>query len=86
MVLDWTDKRDTVVGHTGLVTDETTSMFSADVFKFWAIDRVAKQVRFVFQDGRTSEEPIADGDPILDSEIAVSIFDWEKWWVTSITR
>jgi hypothetical protein len=25
-------------------------------------------------------------DPLVHSEIALSIFDWEKWWVTSVTK
>jgi len=68
------------------VTDDATYTLSADVFQFWAIDRVAKQIRLVLQDGRKFEEPIDDNDPILNSEIAMSLFDWEKWWVTSITK
>ena len=61
------------------MTDDATYTLSADVFQFWAIDRVTKQIRLVLQDGRKFEEPIGDDDPILNSEIAMSLFDWEKW-------
>jgi hypothetical protein len=59
---------------------------SAEVFKYWVIDRRLKQVRIIMQTGEEISEPIADDDPILQSEVALSIFDWENWWITSVTK
>jgi hypothetical protein len=68
------------------VEDEETFSLSAKYFKYWVIDRARREIRVIFQDGRETSEPIAADDPILDSEVAVSIFDWEKWWIHSVTK
>jgi hypothetical protein len=59
---------------------------SAKVFKYWVIDREKKQIRIIMQTGDEVTEPIGDDDPILKSEVLLSIFDWEKWWVESVTK
>jgi hypothetical protein len=59
---------------------------SAEVFKYWVIDREAKQYRIILQSGAEVTERIEDDNPILDSEVSLSIFDWEKWWVQSVTK
>ncbi|WP_026556951.1 hypothetical protein [Arthrobacter sp. 35W] len=63
-----------------------TSVLSSDVFKYWVIDRSRRQIRILCQDGRELTEEIALDDPILRSEIDLSIVDWENWWVTSQTK
>jgi hypothetical protein len=59
---------------------------SADVFKYWMIDRGDRKMRVILQDGREFTEDLAiENDPPA-SQIAISIFDWERWWITSITK
>jgi hypothetical protein len=42
---------------------------SAEVFKYWVIDREAKQIRIIMQTGEELVERIKDDDPILESEV-----------------
>jgi hypothetical protein len=56
------------------------------VFKYWSIERKARRIRVILQSGEELSAPIQDDDPILNSEIDVSIFDWEKWWVIDLTK
>lgn len=58
---------------------------SADVFRYWIIDHVAREIRIVLQDGQELREPLGDPDPLWGSQVSLSIFDWEKWWISSIT-
>ena len=58
---------------------------SADVFRYWVIDHVAREIRIVRQDGQESRHPLGDPDPLWGSQVALSIFDWDRWWITSIT-
>jgi hypothetical protein len=64
----------------------TDFALSADVFKYWIIDRVERKIRVILQDGREFTEDLAIEDDAPTSQIAVSIFDWEKWWITTVTK
>ncbi|MGG7655357.1 hypothetical protein [Kocuria rosea] len=59
---------------------------SEEYFKYWILDMEEKQIKAILQDGRETSTPISDGDPLLDSEIAKSIFDWEKRWIFNLTK
>ncbi|QMW65331.1 hypothetical protein H4N58_14115 [Mumia sp. ZJ1417] len=59
---------------------------SAEKYQFWAIDHVNRQITIVPREGETLTEPI-DDESIADlPDIAHSIFDWDKWWITTFTR
>lgn len=60
-------------------------ILSADVFKYWILDPANRQIKIIYQDGREDTQEMKDDDPLLNSEIKQSIFDWEKWWVIIIT-
>ena len=68
------------------MADSKVFTLSADKYKFWTINHRDQTISVVFQDGRTFTEAMSADDPLVDSEIAISIFDWEKWWVTSVTK
>ena len=68
------------------MTDENTFTLSAEYFKYWIIDRRERKIKVILQDGRETSEPLAEDDHTLDSEVVCSIFDWEKWWIHSITK
>jgi hypothetical protein len=59
---------------------------SADLYRFWAVDYEAAELTIVFQSGEKVAEPLSGTGPLIDFPIAKSIFDWEKWWITTITR
>lgn len=58
-------------------------VLSAEKYQFWAIDHVGRQITIVPQQGESVTAPL-EGDDVI-SGIKTSIFDWEKWWVTTIT-
>lgn len=59
---------------------------SAEKYQFWAIDHFTRQITIVSQEGEKFTGPI-DEESVADlPDIAHSIFDWEKWWITTITR
>lgn len=49
------------------------------------VNNIDGTLKVVFQDGRTVEEPLTSRYRAKDSQVAYSIFDWEKWWIHSIT-
>jgi hypothetical protein len=68
------------------MNESDTGSLSADVYQFWAVDYEAGQLTIVFQSGKRVVEPLAGDRQSIDFPIAKSIFDWEKWWITTITR
>lgn len=60
-------------------------LLSADVFKYWQIDFRKGTIRIVAQDGRDVEEELEAKYRPQDSQVACTIFDWEQWWIWSIT-
>lgn len=66
--------------------DSETIVLSSEQFQFWAIDHLNKQITIVPQDGEKLTAPIEEGSVPRLPDIAHSIFDWEKWWITTITR
>ncbi len=68
------------------MTDEATLVLSAEEYQFWTIDHVRQQITIVRQDGQTLTEPLEPGTRSEFSQIATSVFDWEKWWISTITR
>lgn len=67
------------------VPDDETITLSADVFKLWMIDRRSQQFRVVLQNGKTHTEPMNLDEALRKSEVAMMIFDWERWWHISVT-
>ncbi|KAA1399913.1 hypothetical protein [Aeromicrobium ginsengisoli] len=67
------------------MTDDAPYVFSADVFKLWMVDRRSQQFRVVLQNGETHTEPMNLDEALRTSEVAMMIFDWERWRNISIT-
>ena len=64
---------------------ERPGPLSADRYKYWQVDFQNATVKIVGQDGELLEEGLDAKVVPRDSQIATSIFDWEKWWILSIT-
>lgn len=60
-------------------------MISADRYKYWQIDFQTGTIKIVGQDGQILEEELEPRFRSRDSQVAVSIFDWDKWWILSTT-
>jgi hypothetical protein len=60
-------------------------VLSADRYKYWQLDFQSEIVRIVYQDGQIIEDQLEPRLQARDSQIASSIFDWEKWWILSTT-
>lgn len=60
-------------------------MISADQYKYWQVDFQNGTIKIVCQDGQILEEELDRRFRARDSQIATSIFDWEKWWILSTT-
>lgn len=60
-------------------------MISADRYKYWQVDFQSGTIKIVGQDGQIQEEELEPRFRARDSQIAVSIFDWDKWWILSTT-
>jgi hypothetical protein len=60
-------------------------VISAELYKYWHIDFQNETIRIVCQDGRVIDDELESGSRTRNSQIASSTFDWEKWWVMSIT-
>lgn len=59
-------------------------VLSAEKYKFWVIDHTRRQVTIVPQNGDAVTSPL-EGD-LSVSGIKLSVFDWEKWWITTVTE
>lgn len=68
------------------MTENDVFVISAEKFKFWAIDHDKRQVTIVPQEGENLTETLGDNGFAALPDIAHSIFDWEKFWITTITR
>ncbi len=62
-----------------------TLVISADLYKYWHVDYQNRSIRIVCQDGRVFDEELELRHQRLDSQVATSTFDWEKWWILSTT-
>ena len=60
-------------------------VISTDRFKYWQVDFQSGKIRIVCQDGQILEEELEPRFRVRDSQVASSIFDWEKWWILSTT-
>lgn len=60
-------------------------VISADRYKYWQVDFQNGTIKIVGQDGQILEEELGPKFRARDSQIATSIFDWEKWWILSNT-
>lgn len=60
-------------------------MISADRYKYWQVDFQKGTFKVVGQDGQILEEELEPKFRVRDSQVATSIFDWEKWWILSTT-
>lgn len=60
-------------------------VISADRFKYWQVDFQNGTIRIICRDGQILEEELESRFRAKDSQIANSIFDWEKWWILSTT-
>ncbi|MGK3955273.1 hypothetical protein ACLKOZ_03680 [Arthrobacter sp. R4] len=61
-------------------------LLSRDIFKYWVVDRSQRKITILCQDGRELTEELPEDSDILGSQIDVTIFDWERWWITSQTN
>ncbi len=66
--------------------DSEVFVVSAEKYQFWAIDHVNKQITIVPQEDENFTGPMEEQSIADLPDIAHSIFDWEKWWITTITR
>lgn len=64
--------------------DNNSLVLSVDRYKFWCVDHVKRQITIVPQDGDAMTRPL-EGDKEVPG-INLSVFDWEKWWVTTVTN
>jgi hypothetical protein len=60
-------------------------VISADRYKYWQLDFRNDTIRIVCQDGQILEEELEPKFRAGDSQIASTVFDWEKWWILSTT-
>lgn len=60
-------------------------MISADLYKYWQVDFESGMIRIIRSDGELLEEELEARYRAPNSQVASSIFDWEKWWVSSTT-
>jgi hypothetical protein len=60
-------------------------VISADRYKYWQVDFQKGTIKIVGQDGQILEEELKPKFQVRDSQVAASIFDWEKWWILSTT-
>jgi hypothetical protein len=60
-------------------------VISADQYKYWQVDFQNGTIKIVCQNGQILEEELAAKYRARDSQIATSIFDWERWWILSTT-
>ncbi|MGH3627870.1 MAG: hypothetical protein ACRDRL_10585 [Sciscionella sp.] len=60
-------------------------VISADRYKYWQVDFQKGTIKIVGQDGQILEEELKPKFRVRDSQVAASIFDWEKWWILSTT-
>ncbi|MCK2243738.1 MULTISPECIES: hypothetical protein [unclassified Crossiella] len=58
---------------------------SADRYKYWQIDFQTGTIKIVSQDDQALEEELNPNFRVRPSQVAASIFDWEKWWILSTT-
>ncbi|MFC9553802.1 hypothetical protein ACFTWF_23430 [Rhodococcus sp. NPDC056960] len=66
--------------------DEPTAI-SADMFKYWHVDYQNGSIRVVCQDGQVLDSELEARYRPINSQVARSTFDWEKWWIwTTTTR
>lgn len=63
-----------------------TFVVSSDVFSYWVFDHERREVRMHFKDGRVVSGPFEDNEVLVNSEMALSVFDWDKWWVENVTK
>ena len=56
---------------------------SADLYKYWQVDFQNGTIKIVCQDGRVLEEDLEPKFRERDSQVAISIFDWERWWISA---
>ena len=60
-------------------------VISAELYKYWHVDFQNETIRIVCQNGQIIEEELESRFRTEGSQIASSTFDWEKWWVMSMT-
>jgi hypothetical protein len=58
---------------------------SADRYKYWHVDYQNGTIRIVCQDGQVFDDELEVKYRPINSEVATSTFDWEKWWIFSTT-
>lgn len=68
------------------VVESDAFVISAEKYKFWAIDHDKRQVTIVPQEGESLTWPLGDEGVAGLPDISHSIFDWEKFWITTVTR
>ncbi|NRI69912.1 hypothetical protein FEZ60_30865 [Rhodococcus sp. MS16] len=69
------------------MADETRPAFelSYETYQYWKIDRERRRRGVVLRSGEEQWSDIPADDGILDSQMAMTVFDWEKWWTWNLT-
>ena len=60
---------------------EQQLVVSADRYKYWVVDYARRELLIVEQDGTRHSEPLDVEDLPAQSPLAMSVFDWEMWWI-----
>ncbi|QOD93526.1 hypothetical protein [Chryseoglobus sp. 28M-23] len=63
----------------------TRPSLSSEWIRYFIVDRSSGIVRVVLQDGSSSELPLGEEFAALSSQIATSVFDWDRWWIINTT-
>lgn len=67
------------------MSTEPTLSLSSKVLKYWVMDRTSGRATIYLQDGQILSGAI-DLEGVGESEVAKTIFDWERWSTVNITR
>lgn len=60
-------------------------VLSADRYKYWHVDYQNRSIRIICQDGQVLDKELEARYRPINSQVATSTFDWEKWWIWSTT-
>lgn len=67
------------------MSEQPALQFSADLYEFWVVDYVRQETVIVMRNGEKFTEPLPIEEIPANSQIAASVFHWEKWWVQIVT-
>lgn len=59
---------------------------SSEVFSMWILDWRVREIRLVLQTGEQVTEAMDPSNQRPSDQIAASFFDWDRWWVGTVTE